>query len=912
MRLLLLIAAIWIPLGTSNGAELEIPFESFTLSNGLKVIVHEDNKAPIVAVNIWYHVGSKNEKAGKTGFAHLFEHLMFNGSENYDDEYFKPFTDVGATGQNGTTSFDRTNYFQVVPKTAVDLALWMESDRMGHFAGAITQEKLDAQRGVVQNEKRQSENQPYGGIFTKILAGLFPPGHPYSWPTIGSMEDLNAASLEDVKDWFNTYYGPNNAVLVLAGDIDVATAREKVERYFGDIPPGPPLERQGLWIPELDSERRLTVQDRVPQTRIYRAWVAPNYADRDATLLTLADAALTSGKTSRLYQSLVYEEQIATDAGAFAIFGEIAGAYIVYVSLHPDADPARAEEIIDEQIAELLQRGPTTKELELGKTQERASFIRGSERVGGFGGKSAILAQETVFTGDTNHYRKQLQWLDQATRKQVRSAAQRWLGAPSLTLTVEPFANDLTTTNSSVDRSTGPPMPESFPEGEFPELERAVLDNGLNIVVARRPAVPVVRLAMLLDSGFAADQFGLEGTARLTMDMLDEGTSELNALEISEEQRRLGAAIGSGADLDSATVAMSALTEKLDESLELYASIIRDPSFPQAELDRLKKSRLTQIKREQTTPVSMALRLLPKLIYGSDHAYGTSATGSGTEASVSQLTREKLVAFHEAWFKPNNATLVVVGDTSMEQILPRLRSLFGDWQPGEVAAKNISAVANASGPRIFLVDRPDSEQSIILGGQILPPNGNPDELALDAMNEVLGGSFTSRLNMNLREDKAWSYGVRTTMVNAVGPQTLLTYAPVQADKTVEALVEIRNELLAILGDEPVLADEVAVTKRKATLTLPGRWETAAAIAGSIGAMVRYKLPEDYWARYPEQVAKLNPEWVNRVTHQYLKPDSFTWVVVGDKRDLEAPLRALGLGPVTLVDTEGNEVARGAK
>jgi zinc protease len=907
MRRLLLIAAVWIPLCAANGADPEIPFESFTLANGLKVIVHEDNKAPIVAVNIWYHVGSKNEQLGKTGFAHLFEHLMFNGSENYDDEYFKPFQDVGATGQNGTTSFDRTNYFQVVPKTALDMALWMESDRMGHFVGAITQEKLDEQRGVVQNEKRQGDNQPYGGVFAHILAGLFPTGHPYSWATIGSMADLNAASLEDVQEWFKTYYGPNNAVLVLAGDIDAVTARQKVEQYFGDIPPGPPLHQQDLWIPELASERRFTIQDRVPQTRIYRAWIAPNYASPDATLLTLADAALTSGKTSRLYQSLVYEEQIATDAGAFAFFGEIAGAYIIYATLHPDADPAQAEKIIDEQIAELLQRGPTAKELELGKMQERASFIRGIERVGGFGGKSEILAQETVFTGDTNHYRQKLQWIAEANRKQVRDAARRWLGAPSLTVTVEPFTGDLATAGNGVDRSTGPPMPESFPEGEFTALERAELDNGLKIIVARRPAVPVVSLAMLLDSGFAADQFNLQGTARLTMEMLDEGTSQRNALEISAEQGRLGAAIRTGADLDTATVALSALTETLDESLALYADIVRNPSFPEAELDRLKKMRLAGIKREQATPVSMAMRLLPKLLYGTDHAYGMPATGSGTEASVSKITRDHLVAFHQAWFKPNNATLVVVGDTSMSEIRPRLQALFGNWEPGEVATKNIASVAGPTAQRIFLIDRPDSAQSIILGGQILPPKANPDELALNAVNEVLGGSFVSRLNMNLREDKAWAYSARTIVVDAVGPRTMLAYAPVQADKTVEALAEIRHELTTLLAENPVDDAEVAVTKRKATLTLPGRWETAAAIAGSIGAMVRFELPDDYWVRYPEQVAKLNTEWVNRVAKDYLKPDSFTWVVVGDKRELEGPLRKLGMGPVVLVDTEGNEL-----
>ncbi len=908
MRRFLLIAATWMPLSGALAADLAIPFESFKLDNGLRVIVHKDNKAPIVAVNIWYHVGSKNENPGKTGFAHLFEHLMFNGTENYDDEYFKPFQEVGATGMNGTTSFDRTNYFQVVPKTAVDLALWMESDRMGHLLGAITQDKLDEQRGVVQNEKRQRDNQPYGNVFEHILTGLFPPSHPYSWPTIGSMADLNAASLDDVRDWFKTYYGPNNAVLVLAGDIDAATARDKVARYFGDIPPGPPLRRQQRWLPRLDSDRRLVIEDRVPQTRIYRAWIAPNYSDRDVTLLTLADAALTSGKTSRLYRSLVYEQQLATGVGATAFFGEIAGAYILYATVQPGADPAQVEKILDDELQTLLRSGPTRKELALGKTQERASFIRGIERVGGFGGKSAILAQETVYTGDTDHYQQRLQWLEEAKLTEVRDAARRWLGAPSLTITVEPFADTLQATQQGVDRSTGPPLPKSFPDVDFPALQQAELSNGLKIIVARRPAVPVVNLTLMLDAGFAADQFGLPGTARLAMEMLDEGTSRLNALEISDEARRLGAAIGTGTDLDTATISLSALTERLADSLALYADIIRDPAFPESELERLKKLRLAEIKREQSTPVSMALRLLPKLLYGSDHAYGSPATGSGTEASITSLTRSHLQAFHQAWFKPNNATLIVAGDTSLEEILPRLQALFGDWQPGDVPRKNIAAVANPPRQRIFLVDRPDSEQSIILGGQLLPPQANQNEIAIDAMNDALGGSFVSRINMNLREDKAWSYGARTIVVDAVGPRTLLAYAPVQADKTIEALAEFRRELEAVLDDRPIDAAEVAITKRKETLTLAGRWETASAIAGSIADIVRFKLPDDYWDTYPEQVASLNTGWVNQVASEYLKPDSFTWVIVGDQKQLEVPLRELGLGPVMIVDTEGNEIA----
>ena len=382
----------------------EIPFDEFYLDNGLRVIVHEDRKAPIVAITIWYHVGSKNEVPGKTGFAHLFEHLMFNGSENHNDEYFRPLQEVGATNMNGTTDFDRTNYFQTVPSSAVDLALWLESDRMGHLLGAIDQGKLDEQRGVVQNEKRQGDNAPYGKAFETIITNLFPPGHPYSWEVIGSMEDLNAASLEDVKTWFETYYGPNNATLVLAGDIDVATAREKVERYFGDIPPGPPVTHRQRWIPSGVPSSRIVMQDRVPEARIYKVWLAPEWISDDSTYLQLADLVLTSGKTSRLYQRLVYEDQIATDASAFPMINEIAGAYVVYATAAEGQDLQTVERALDEELARFLAEGPTRAELERAKTEIRAGFIRGVEQVGGFRGKSNILAESAVYGGRPDFY----------------------------------------------------------------------------------------------------------------------------------------------------------------------------------------------------------------------------------------------------------------------------------------------------------------------------------------------------------------------------------------------------------------------------------------------------------------------------------------------------------------------------
>ncbi|HEY6947751.1 MAG TPA: pitrilysin family protein, partial [Gemmatimonadales bacterium] len=378
---------------------IDIPFRKFVLQNGLTLIVHEDHKAPIVAVNVWYHVGSKNERPGRTGFAHLFEHLMFQGTEDYKGEFFTPFEQVGVTDQNGTTNTDRTNYFENVPTNALDIALWMESDRMGHLLGAIDQARLDEQRGVVQNEKREGENEPYGKVWDVLTSRLYPANHPYSWTVIGSMDDLNAAKLDDVKEWFHAYYGAANAVIVIAGDITPEMARDKVEHYFGDIPSGPPVARQEVWIAKRTGSQRGTMEDRVPQARLYRVWNVSGWGTADATYLNLLSDVLASGKTSRLYKRLVYDDQIATNVTAYIEAREIGGLFVVEATARPGDDLRSVERAVDEELARLLRSGPTPAELARVKTQYRAGFVRGIERIGGFGGKSDVLAQGEVFAG---------------------------------------------------------------------------------------------------------------------------------------------------------------------------------------------------------------------------------------------------------------------------------------------------------------------------------------------------------------------------------------------------------------------------------------------------------------------------------------------------------------------------------
>ncbi|MEK6280233.1 MAG: pitrilysin family protein [Acidobacteriota bacterium] len=883
----------------------DIPYEKFVLSNGLTVIVHEDHKAPIVAVNVWYHVGSKNEKPGKTGFAHLFEHLMFNGSEHFNNDYFQALERIGATDLNGTTNEDRTNYFQNVPVSALDTVLWLESDRMGHLLNAINKEKLDEQRGVVQNEKRQGENEPYSLSEELITKAVFPASHPYSHTVIGSMEDLDAASLDDVKEWFKSSYGPGNAVVVIAGDIDPKTARAKVEKYFGEIAPGPPVAHFEKWVAPRTGEQRQIAQDRVPQARLYKVWNVPGIGTADNDYLTLLSDVLVSDKASRLYKRLVYDEQIATDVGAFMDQREIGSLFMIQVTAKPGGDLSKIEKAVNEEMQKVFASAPAPDELERVRTQIFAQFVRGAERIGGFGGKSDILARSQVFGGSPDSYKQSLNRMAAATTTDLQSAGKRWLSDGVYTLQIVPYPN-AQASQTAVDRSQMP-QPGEGPEPRFPEMQRGKLSNGLEVIVAGRHGVPVIDLNLLVDAGFAADQFAQPGTAALAMNMLDEGTKSKNSIEISKELASLGATLGAGSNLDTSTVVLSTLKSTLDRSLNLFSDVILNPAFPQSDFERLQKLQIAGIQREKSQPVQMGLRVFPKLLYGSGHAYGNPYTGSGTEESVAKLTRADLVKFHETWFKPNNATLVIVGDTTLAEMQPKLEALFAGWKTGQVPAKNIANVELKSKPVVYLVDKPGAIQSVILAGVLAPPKSNPDEIAIESMNTILGGAFISRLNMNLRENKHWSYGAGSFIPGARGQRIYLVYAPVQTDKTKESVLEIVGELRGILKDKLITADELAMAKSNLTQTLPGQWETNASVAGSIGEIVQFRLKPDYYSTYAGKVKALSVTNLNAAALQVVKPDSLVWVIVGDREKIEKGIRDLALGEVQVIDADGNPV-----
>jgi zinc protease len=900
-----LLVGLWPSFSFAGAADMkvpDIPFQKHVLGNGLTLIVHEDHKAPIAAVNVWYHVGSKNEKPGKTGFAHLFEHLMFNGSENFNDDYFKVLEKLGATDLNGTTNEDRTNYFQNVPVSALDTVLWMESDRMGHLLGAIDQAKLDEQRGVVQNEKRQGENEPYGRVEELVQTAVYPKGHPYSWTVIGSMEDLGAASLDDAKEWFKAYYGPQNAVLVVAGDVKAEEVKAKVESYFGDIPPGPPIARHDVWIAKRTGEHRQTLQDRVPQARVYKVWNTPQWGAADDDYLGLVARVLAAGKSSRLYKRLVYTDQIATDVSAYQGSSEIGSTFWVQATARPGGDLAAVEKALDEEMARLLRDGPTPEEVEQAKTDRLAAFVRGVERIGGFGGKSDVLAQSQVWGGRPDFYRTRLERVRAAGPGELWEGAKRWLADGVYVLEVHPFP-ELAAGPSGADRKSRP-APGAAPEGRLPAFQRATLSNGLKLAVAERHEVPVVRMSLLVDAGYASDQFAAPGTARLAGDMLDESTKTRTALEISDELQRLGALLTTDSELDSTLVSLSALRANLDPSLALFADVVLNPSFPQGDLDRLKKQQLAAIQQEGAQPFGMALRVLPRFIYGPGHAYALPLTGSGYRSSVEKITREGVASWYATWFKPGNATLVVVGDTTLAEIRPKLEAAFAGWKGGPVPKKNVAAVEPRAQGAVYVYDRPGALQSTILCGHAVTPRANPREIAEQVMNTVLGGQFTSRVNMNLREDKHWSYGAGTVFWDARGPRPFLAYAPVQTDRTKESVQELLKEMRGIGSDRPVTADELQAARDNMTLSLPGQWETTGAVLGSIGEIVRFGFDDRYYDGYAAKIRAVSLPDVAAAA-RVVQPDKLAWVIAGDRAKIEPGLRELGLGDVKAIDADGN-------
>ncbi|MEA1083546.1 pitrilysin family protein [Sphingomonas sp. CD22] len=891
---------------------VNIPYQQFTLKNGLRVVVHTDRKAPVVAVSVWYDVGSKHEPQGSTGFAHLFEHLMFNGSENAPGDFFAPLKQVGATDFNGTTYFDRTNYFETVPTAALERALFLESDRMGYLLGAITQGVLDEQRGVVQNEKRQGDNRPYGLMGYAVTEGLFPATHPYGHDTIGSMADLDAASLDTVKNWFSGHYGPNNAVLVLAGDIDAATARPLVEKYFGAIKPGPKSVLPAAPVVTLPAAKTVTLKDRVAATMISRNWTVPGLNDKDNAALEVAAGVLGGLDSSRLTNVLIRQEKLFTSVNADnSAFAQV-GMFAVEGLVRPGVDPAVAAKRLDEVVAEFLRTGPTQDEVSRFVTTRVAGRVRGLEAVGGFGGKAVALAEGALYSNDPGFYKKQLADLAAQTPASVKAAADKWLTRPALAVNVVPGARDAyaeAKVPPKVDVVAAPEQPAKGTRGAipgvgpvtgltFPKVERSRLSNGIELVYAQRNAVPVTQAVLSFDAGYAADVAGKLGTQLVALNMLDEGTEHYDVNALAEARERLGMQLSSGAGNDRSTLSMGVPSANLGAALDLFAEVARRPAYGEAEVARFKAQQVAQIQQELTNPGALAQRMSTRIL-----AAGTpyeKAQGSGDPVAVAALTPADLRRYQQAWLRPEKAKLFVVSDRPLAEVQAALEARFGDWKgTGAPGTKTFGGTQAPLKPGIVLVDRPDSPQSIVVAGQRTGLKGTDDLLVLNTVNDALGGSFLSRINMDLREEKHWSYGAGGRFQPSEFAAPYLLQAGVQADKTGPSIASARDDVAQFVTTKPMTETEFDLAIKGATLQLPGQFETSQAVLGAMQANDLFKRPDDYYSTVATRYRAMTLPQLRGAAAQTIDPAKLTWIVVGDASKVKPQLDSLGL-PVEVV------------
>ena len=879
--------------------DIDIPHEEFTLDNGLRVIVHTDRLTPVVSMNTWYHVGSKNEPEGQTGFAHLFEHLMFQGSENYNDEYFKPLNEVGATGINGTTNADRTNYFQTVPTEALERMLFLESDRLTHLLGVVTQERLDEQRGVVQNEKRQRANQPYGTAFEHMLRGVFPPGHPYRHSTIGSMEDLNAASLEDVYQWFEDYYGASNVVIAFAGDIDVETLKPLMEKYYGDAPAGEPIARLDKWVPDIPSNRYEVLYDRAATGLIYRVWPIPPDTE-ESVALSLWGSAFASGRTAPLYKALVEEHKLASSVSANPIDFEVSGLFYVSVSLLPSADPDEARRILDDTLAEFLETGPDADRLERLKTQSLTGTIRGLERPAS---KASTLVSGAVLHDDPVHFKQQLASVQNASAESLDAVAEEWLTRPYYELIGLPFGQ-YTSADQGTDRSALPGLGEPS-NLQFPDIEERVLGSGTRLVLARRENLPITDLTIRFGFGDVDEPEEQWGVASTAFGQLTSGTESRDAEAISVEIERLGGYVNAGTGSVTSDVSTGGLTENLPELLALVADLLQKPTYPEDRLEILKGQWIAGIKRQMSDPRSVASLALDEQVYGAEHPFGRRTR----EEHVHAISRDSLLAYHRDMVLGQPFNVFAVGDITMDQLAEMVETAFAEWPTAETRESSTApqVVAMPEGVRVFLIDMPGTEQSVILASHLAPPTPVEPEVDEAIANEIIGGSFVSRINMNLREDKAWSYGARTGLSNSIFQREFNVSAPVQVDKTAESLAELDRELSEFLASRMATEEEFMLALERRIRSLSSSFQTGQSLLGSLTTSDYLNRPWDHPVIYGEALTEVTLDEVRAAADELIHPERLTYVVAGDLSVMEDSVRALGLGEVIVIDAEGNRV-----
>jgi len=876
--------------------DIDIPCTKYVLDNGLTLLVHEDNRTPLISLCLYYHVGSKNEKPGKTGFAHLFEHIMFTSTEHWDN-FDAILQTVGGGNNNATTYYDRTNFYETFTKAGLERVLWLEADRMGFLAKGLDSVKVNVQRGVVMNEKRQYDNQPYNIAEELLAKGTYPQGHPYSWTVIGRMEDLEAATIDDVKEWFSTYYGPNNAVLSLSGDIKPEEALTLVKKYFDAIPAGPPITRPKSWIAKMTGTQHQVALDRVPQARLYKVWNVPGWGSEAQAHLNLLGMVLTSGKSSRLYKRLVTDEGLASEIYAFVDDKEISGQFYLVANAREGVDLAAIDAVVEEERLRLLKEGPTEAEVERVKTAYYAAFVRSLERLSN---KSDLLAACETYMGRPDHYKQELAWMVNATAAQLKQTANDWLEDGCYRLDILPYPEH-SNTDDNLDRSQMPAV-DKTPTTTFPTTTTFTLKNGLPVYLIEQHNLPLIRMHACFNAGYAADYtVGRPGLTNLMATMMTEGTENRSGAELSEAINNLGSTLQVYSRLDKTYMTLNSLSQRFDASLNLFAEVLLKPTYPEESLEREKARQLLNIQQELSNPSQLAARVLNGLLYGADHPYGQPNSGLGTEKSVQGIKCSDLQAFHQTWLKPNNAFLVVAGDISEAELKAKLEKAFATWNKGQQPVKKTPTVTPTAKPKLYLVDKPGAVQSVVLAANLIPTGYDKDWEAYQLMNTLLGGSFLSRLNANLREEKHWTYGARSTIRQNTGQGAFVAATSVQADKTAETVLEMLKEFNGIRSSKPITEAEFQAEQTNTVLSIPNDWETLSGLTGSLVKALEFGKTPGWLQTYSADLQQLTTQDVRQAATTIVQPEQMIWVVVGDKSEIEDSLKTLPLGGYTLLD-----------
>lgn len=901
-----------------------IPYEKYTLKNGLDVILVEDHRLPMVAVNLWYHVGPANERPSLTGFAHLFEHMMFQGSKHIgDDQHFQLLEGAGASDINGTTDFDRTNYFETLPSNQLELALWLESDRMGFLLDKLDAKKLENQRDVVRNERREGENTPYNLIEEGLFHTLFPKNHPYYGSVIGSHSDIEAARLGDVREFFRLYYAANNSSLAIVGDIDKTKTKALVEKYFGSIPSGPAVPKIEAKTPPITSERRAVITDQVELPRVYMAWITdPIYKPGDAEADMLA-RILGGGKSSRLYKRLVYDKQIAQDVATQQYSLILGSVFTIQATAKPGVKPEEIEKAIDEELDALRKEGPTQAELEGARNTIESQIIRGLETLGGFGGVADRLNQYNHYLGDPGYLAKDLGRYQNATVESLKKIAQEKLSKNSrvvvygvngpkvvddvpktATKEAEQPAQDDAAGSKDAWRNTKPqagatsklllPVPKSFK-----------LANGLTVLLLEQHNLPVVSANMILLGGSEANPAEKPGLASFTASMLDEGTKRRNALQLADELERIGATLGTSSSTDASSAAIRTLKKNADAAFDLFSDVILNPQFPEKEITRIRNERLTAILQQRDNPSVLASKVFNAVVYGPKHPYGSLEIG--TEESNKSISRDEMLAFWSQHYVPETSALVVAGDVTEPELRALAEKYFGKWT-GKAASVAPPLAPPPLTRRVVIVDKPDSPQTQLRIGHVGLERSNPDYVPADVMNTELGGLFSSRINLNLREEHGYTYGAGSTFAFRRGPGPFFVASGVRTDVTAPAVQEVFKEIER-MRNTTVTPEELRLARDSNSRSLPGLFETTPQAAASIGQLFVYKLPLDYYRSLPAKIDGVSATEVQRVARQYLKPESMVVIAVGDRAKIQPELEKLNLGPVEVRDLNGNPAPR---